>query len=133
MDGCGVDPDDSVHNGTDGKLMNRDLAKVCVMGKKQGWGDKLPDNLKNGDWVYAAYAATSKPLMEDCTKCRACHTPPAQKDFVHRYNEYVETRGRMEPHVTGFIPSWERGCKLVQYISKPIHRSIAVATHVSSL
>ena len=100
------------------------------MGKKQGWSDELPDNLRNDDW---AYAAASKPLMEDFTKCRACHTPPAQKDFVHRYDEYFEKRGRMEPHVTGFTRSWERGCRLVQYTDKPIHRSIALPTHFFSL
>jgi hemoglobin len=33
--------------------------------------------------------------MEDFTKCRACHTPVAKNDFVHRYDEYFQTRGRM--------------------------------------
>lgn len=86
---------DKLMTGMDGKLVKGDLAKVFVMGKDQGWGDKLPENLKNGDWIYAAYDATRKPLMEDFTKCRACHTPLAQKDFVHRYDEYFEKRGRM--------------------------------------
>jgi Cytochrome P460 len=86
---------DKLATGMDGKLVKGDLAKVFVMGKEQGWGDKLPDSLKNGDWIYAAYDATSKPLMEDFTKCRACHTPMAQKDFVHRYDEYFDKRGRM--------------------------------------
>jgi hemoglobin len=81
--------------GTDGKLVKGDLAKVFVMGKDQGWGDKISDNLKNGDWAYAAFDAASKPLMEDFTKCRACHAPLAQKDFVHRYDEYFEKRARM--------------------------------------
>jgi hemoglobin len=33
--------------------------------------------------------------MEGFTKCRACHTPLAQKDFVHRYDEYFQTRAQM--------------------------------------
>ena len=86
---------DKLATGMDGKPVKGDLAKVFVMGKEQGWGDKLPDNLKNGDWAYAAYDAASKPLMEDFTKCRACHMPLVQKDFVHRYDEYFEKRGRM--------------------------------------
>lgn len=86
---------DKLMTGMDGKPIKGDLAKVFVMGKEQGWGDKLPENLKNGDWAYAAYDASSKPLMEDFTKCRACYTPLAQKDFVHRYDEYFQTRGRM--------------------------------------
>lgn len=75
--------------------MKGDLAKIFVMGKEQGWGDGLPDNLKNGDWAYAAYDTSGKPLMEDFTKCRACHAPLVQNDFVHRYDEYFQTRGRM--------------------------------------
>ncbi|SPP65045.1 cytochrome P460 family protein [Nitrospira lenta] len=86
---------DKLMTGMDGKPAKGDLAKVFVMGKEQGWGDKLPENLKNGDWAYAAYDATNKPLMEDFTKCRACHTPVAQKDFIHRYDEYFQTRSRM--------------------------------------
>jgi hemoglobin len=85
---------DKIATGMDGKPVKGDLAKVFVMGKEQGWGNTIPDNLKNGDWAYAAYDASSKPLMEDFTKCRACHAPLAQKDFVHRYDEYFEKRGR---------------------------------------
>jgi hemoglobin len=81
--------------GMDGKLVKGELAKVFVMGKNQGWGDKVPENLKNGDWIYSAYDAAGKPLAEDFTKCRACHAPLAQKDFVHRYDEYFEKRARM--------------------------------------
>jgi len=65
------------------------------MGKDQRWDDKLPESLKNGDWIYAAYDATSKPLMEDFSKCRACHIPLAQKDFFLRYDEYFEKRLRI--------------------------------------
>jgi len=86
---------DKLAVGADGKLVKGDLAKVFVMGKEQGWGNNVPENLKNGDWAYAAYDASSKPLMEDFTKCRACHMPLAQKDFVHRYDEYFQSRGRM--------------------------------------
>lgn len=79
----------------DGKLIKDNLAKVFVMGKNQGWGDKVAEPLKNGDWIYSAYDAGGKAIAEDFTKCRACHAPLAQKDFVHRYDEYFEKRGRM--------------------------------------
>jgi hemoglobin len=79
----------------DGKLIKGGLAKVFLMGKNPGWGNGLPDNLKNGDWAYAAYDATSQPVMEDFNKCRSCHLPMAQKDFVHRYDEYFKTRTTM--------------------------------------
>lgn len=81
--------------GPDGKLVKGDLAKVFVMGKGEGWGQDVPDNLKNGAWVYSAFGPDGKPLAEDFTKCRACHAPLAQKDFVHRYDEYFSSRGHM--------------------------------------
>jgi len=79
----------------DGKLIKSNLAKVFVMGKNEGWGATVAEPLKTGDWIYSAYDPAGKPLMEDFTKCRACHAPLAQKDFVHRYDEYFEKRGRM--------------------------------------
>ncbi len=84
--------DNTLEVGVDGKLAKGDLAKVFVMGKGEGWGQDVPDNLKNGHWVFAAYGPDGKALAEDFTKCRACHAPLAQKDFVHRYDEYFEKR-----------------------------------------
>ncbi len=81
---------DKLVTGADGKLVKGNLAKVFVMGKDKGWGADVPDNLKNGAWVFSAYGPDSKALAEDFTKCRACHAPLAQKDFVHRYDEYFE-------------------------------------------
>jgi hemoglobin len=74
--------------GADGKLVKGDLAKVFVMEKNDGWGQDVPDNLKNGNWVFGAYGPDGKALAEDFTKCRACHAPLAQKDFVHRVDEF---------------------------------------------
>jgi len=79
---------------SDGKLAKGDLAKIFVMAKGEGWGQDVPDNLKNGTWVYSAFGPDRKPLMEDFNKCRACHMPLGQqKDFVHRYDEYFAKRG----------------------------------------
>lgn len=78
--------------GPDGKLVKGDLAKIFVMEKGEGWGQDVPEHLKTGNWVFAAYAPDGKPLAEDFGKCRACHVPLAAKDFVHRYDEYFEKR-----------------------------------------
>jgi hemoglobin len=85
---------DALAMGADGKLVKGDLAKVFVMGKGEGWGQDVPGALRNGAWTYSAYGPDGKSLAEDFTKCRACHAPLAQKDFVHRYDEYFDTRGR---------------------------------------
>jgi hemoglobin len=78
--------------GPDGKLVKGDLAKIFVMEKGASWGQEVPENLRTGNWVFAAYGPDGKALAEDFTKCRACHAPLAMKDFVLRYDEYFEKR-----------------------------------------
>lgn len=78
--------------GADGKLIKGDLAKVFVMGKGEGWGQDMPDHLKNGSWVFSAFGPDGKSLAEDFMKCRACHAPLPTKYFVHRYDEYFDKR-----------------------------------------
>ncbi len=84
---------ESLRTDSGGQPVRRDLAKVFVMQKERGWGQNVPDNLKSGNWMFAAYGSDGKALAEDFSKCRACHIPLAQKDFVHRYDEYFEKRG----------------------------------------
>jgi len=87
--------DGALEIGPDGKMIKGALAKVFVMGKGEGWGQDVPDDKKNGAWVYSAFGPDGKSLAEDFNKCRACHAPLVQKDFVHKYDEYFEKRGRM--------------------------------------
>ena len=86
--------DGTLAKGADGHLIKGDLAKVFVMGKGAGWGEGVtPAEMKNGDWIYAAYKADAKtPSGDDIAPCRACHLPLANKDFIHRYDEYFEKR-----------------------------------------
>ena len=83
---------EALAKGADGKLIKGDLLKVFVMEKNDGWGQEVPDNLRNGTWVFGAYGPDGKALAEDFTKCRACHAPLSQKDFVHRYDEFCAER-----------------------------------------
>ncbi|HBR49280.1 MAG TPA: hypothetical protein DEA71_04270, partial [Nitrospira sp.] len=78
--------------GPDGKLVKGDLTKVFVMAKGEGWGQDVPENLRTGNWVFAAYGPDGLALAEDFSKCRGCHAPLAMKDFVLRYDEYFEKR-----------------------------------------
>lgn len=87
-------PDGSLMKGADGKLVRGELLKVYVMGKGAGWGDSVGvPELKNGDWIYSAFKADGKTGSgDDIATCRSCHLPLANKDFVHRYDEYFEKR-----------------------------------------
>lgn len=76
-----------------GKLVKGELAKIYVMQKEQGWGKGAPAGLQNGDWIYSAFTPSGERLKVDYAKCRGCHLPLGEaKDFVHRYDEYFETR-----------------------------------------
>jgi len=67
---------------------------VFVMGKNEGWGQDVPEPLRNGNWIYASYLADAKSKgPEDLNTCRACHVPlTAKKDFVHRYDEHFANK-----------------------------------------
>lgn len=80
--------DGKLATGPDGKLIKADLLRVFVMGKNPGWGQGVAEPLRNGNWVYASWLANGQKGPEDPTTCRACHLPVANKDFVHRYDEY---------------------------------------------
>lgn len=85
--------DGRLATGPDGKLIKADLLRVFVMGKNAGWGQAVPEPLRNGNWVYASYLADGRTKgPEDTATCRACHLPLANKDFVHRYDEHFAAK-----------------------------------------
>jgi hemoglobin len=86
--------DGSLARDGSGRLIRGDLLKVFVMGKGKGWGDDVrPAELRNGEWVYAAYLPDLRtPAPDDIATCRACHLPLAAKDYVPRYDEFFQKR-----------------------------------------
>jgi hemoglobin len=89
-----ADADGKLATDSDGKLVKGDLAKIFVMSKGKNWGAGVtPAELRNGDWVYAAYLPDAKTHAPDAAAgCRGCHLPQEAKDFVHRYDEYFAGR-----------------------------------------
>lgn len=85
--------DGKLATGADGKLIKADLLRIFVMAKNPGWGQGVPEALRNGNWVYASYLGDGRSKgPEDTATCRACHLPLANKDFVHRYDEHFAAR-----------------------------------------
>ncbi len=77
----------------DGRNAKDNLAKVFIMKKGPGWGKNAPADAQTGDWIFSAFAADGTPIKANYTKCRQCHMPLKDKDFVHRYDEYFDKRG----------------------------------------
>ena len=88
-----ADAEGNVVKGPDGKNIKAGLAKVYVMEKGAGWGKNAPMGLGNGDWIFTAFTPDGKPMDANYAKCRGCHLPLNEDDFVHRYNEYFDKRG----------------------------------------
>ena len=86
-------PDGTLETGTDGKLVKGGMVRIFVMEKAQGAGQDVPEGLRNGEWVYAAYTPDGKKTEDNLMACRGCHlTVGPTKDFVHRYDEYFAKR-----------------------------------------
>jgi hemoglobin len=66
--------------------------RVFVQGKGRGWGQSVPPEQRNGEWAYASYTADGQKTADPAAGCRACHLPVANKDFVHRVDEYFAKR-----------------------------------------
>ena len=69
--------------GADGFYEIDKLSAHTGMQKQAGWGDDIPELLRNGDWNYALFGAnkTPRPGVNQAT-CLACHKPLADDDFV---------------------------------------------------
>lgn len=90
-----LDADGKPVKGADGKLVKDKLAAVFVMGKNAGWGDKVPEAQRTGNWIYSAFKGNGE-LNGEATyaACRGCHAPLKDKDFVFRVDEYHAHAGR---------------------------------------
>ncbi len=75
--------------GPDGKMVKDKLLRVFLMGKGTGYGSKVANELKNGDWVYASYDAAGAKTADNLNGCRTCHLKFSSKDFVARHDDYV--------------------------------------------
>jgi hemoglobin len=84
--------DGTLEIGYDRKLVKGELLRVFVMAKDAGWGADVPESLRNGNWVYAAWLPNGQKAPDDTNDCRTCHLPVADKDFVHRYDEHFASR-----------------------------------------
>ena len=66
-----------------GRRIRSKFAAVAVMQKGQGWGAKLPKELRNGDWDFAIFKPTGERLVKkDLNKCRSCHAPLGDSQHV---------------------------------------------------
>ncbi len=77
-----TDDKDEPLRGSNGRFVKGDLVGVFVMEKRAGWGAEYPDDVRNGEWEYARFAADGARQVVDTKPCFVCHRPERDKDFV---------------------------------------------------
>ena len=70
--------------GPNGRFVRTDkIVGYTVMEKRPGWGNDVPDEIRNGDWQYQAFLPDRTPnpkaVLANCFKC---HKPLDKQDFV---------------------------------------------------
>ena len=65
-----------------------------AMQTEEGWGDTIPDLLRNGDWNYAVFAkdGTLRSGVNQA-KCLACHKPLADDSYLFTLEQLTEKVG----------------------------------------
>ena len=74
--------------GPNGRFVRTDkIVGYTVMEKRPGWGNDVPDEIRNGDWQYQAFLPDRTPnpkaVLANCFKC---HKPLDKQDFVFSWD-----------------------------------------------
>lgn len=76
--------------GDDGFFVADKLLALAAMEKRQGWGDDIPAELRNGDWNYALFTPEKTPKKgANQAACLACHKPLSDADYLFSYEALV--------------------------------------------
>jgi cytochrome c553 len=67
--------------------VNGAVGSYAAMGTHSGWGEGIPELLRNGDWSYALFDAGKVRREFNYARCLACHKPVADRSYVFGYGE----------------------------------------------
>lgn len=70
------------------------VAAFAVMQVGEGWGNDVPELLRNGDWRYGLFNAEKQArTLPAPAECLACHKPKAAEAYVFTHAELVRKAG----------------------------------------
>ncbi|MGF1476674.1 MAG: cytochrome P460 family protein [Geminicoccaceae bacterium] len=81
-----MDGDGNPVTGEDGHFVAEELAAFTAMEKQEGWGQMIPERLRNGDWNYAVFAPDGSHNEVNHASCLACHKPLTDTDYSFTYS-----------------------------------------------
>jgi cytochrome c553 len=69
--------------GADGHFMPDQLVAYTAMAREAGWGDAVPDLLRNENWSYALFSAAKQQRTGvNQAECLACHKPQDKVSYL---------------------------------------------------
>jgi plastocyanin len=94
-----LDPQGNPIRDAKGNFVPGELDRVVVMEKRPGSGAAYPENLRNGDWEFAAFTADGKfnPQAPPKEVCMTCHKPHERLDYVKTYFAMAGKRVETNP------------------------------------
>ena len=114
-----------------GNMLTGTLLRLVVMEKRPGSGAAIPENLRNGDWLFAAFTADRKHDTDPWAEvkgCMACHKPPDRLDYVKTYLAMSGKRVETNPMP---VPAGAVVTTVVRLVVKPTRLKVRVGTPVT--
>jgi plastocyanin len=113
-----------------GNFVAGELDRVVVMQKRPGAGAAYPENLRNGDWEFAAFTADGKfnPQAPAKEVCMACHKPHERLDYVKTYFAMAGKRVETNPAP---VPPGAMVVTVVRFAVNPSRVIVRVGTPVT--
>lgn len=68
------------------KLVADAPLSYAVFAARAGWGERIPELLRNGNWQFGAFSADREPRLQNQAACLACHKPQAAQSFMFTYD-----------------------------------------------
>ena len=79
--------------GSDGFYVAEKPLFYTAMGTGAGWGNDIPDALRNGNWNYAVYTLDKKPRPGvNQAECLACHKPLDNVSYTFTLKQIAEAK-----------------------------------------
>jgi cytochrome c553 len=86
-------PDGAPVTGPDGRFVADQIVGYGVMAREKGWGNELPEMLRNGDWNYAGFTPARQPRPAvNQAECLACHKPLDKAGYVFTLKQLAASR-----------------------------------------
>jgi len=114
-----------------GNMLTGALLRFVVMEKRPGSGAAIPENLRNGDWLFAAFTADRKHDTDpqaEVKGCMACHKPHDRLDYVKTY--LAMSGKRVETNPTP-VPAGAVVTTVVRLVVMPTRLKVRVGTPVT--